>query len=101
MYTNDYNDKVQYFLTDNNLQHILKDPTNIYQQQITKSLQNSNLIIQKNQIKHLTQRKAKPPTLNAQTKIHKPGNPIRPVVNNTPAPANTYLLHGAESFLRS
>jgi hypothetical protein len=50
MYTNDYIDKVHDFLTNNNIQHILKDTTNKYQQQITKSLQNSNLIIQKNQI---------------------------------------------------
>jgi hypothetical protein len=28
MYTKDYNDKVQDFLTNNSFQHILKDPTN-------------------------------------------------------------------------
>jgi hypothetical protein len=89
IYTKDYNDEVQDFLTNNNFQQIPKHPTNKYQQ-ITKTLQNSNLIVQKNQIKYLTQRKPKPPTLNAQIKIHKLNNPIRPVVNNTQAP--TYKI---------
>jgi hypothetical protein len=103
MYNKDYNDKVQDFLTNNNFQHIRKDPTNKYQQQITKTLQNNNLIVQKNQIKHLTQRKPKPPTLNAQIKIHKPGNPIRPVVNNTHAPAykiSKYLTKKLNDYLK-
>jgi hypothetical protein len=38
-------------------------------------------------VKHLTQRKPQPPLLKAQIKIHKPGNPLRPVVNNMTAPA--------------
>jgi len=44
-----------------------------------------NLIINKKQIKHLMQKKPQPPTLKAQLKLHKPGNPIRPVVNNMSA----------------
>jgi hypothetical protein len=70
-------------------QQIQKDPTNKYQQHITKALQNSSLIIQRNQVKHLIQRKPRPPSLNAQIKIRKPDNPIRPVVNNRHAPACT------------
>jgi sulfur relay (sulfurtransferase) DsrC/TusE family protein len=33
------------------------------------------------------QKNPKPPTLKAQLKIHKPGNPIRPVINNMTAPS--------------
>jgi hypothetical protein len=38
-------------------------------------------------VKYLTQKNPQPPTLKAQIKIHKPDNPIRPVVNNMSAPA--------------
>ena len=38
-------------------------------------------------IKYLLQKKPQAPTLKAQIKIHKPGNPIRPVINNMNAPA--------------
>ena len=41
-------------------------------------------------MRHLIQKKPLPPSLNAQIKIHKPDNPIRPVVNNTKAP--TYKI---------
>jgi len=41
---------------------------------------------QKIQRKYLTQNKPKAPELKAQIKLHKPGNPIRPIVNNTGAP---------------
>jgi hypothetical protein len=61
MYTNDYSDKINRFLTDNNFQLMPKDPTKKYQQQLTKTLHNSNHIIQKNQIKYLTQKKREPP----------------------------------------
>jgi hypothetical protein len=87
LHTNEYNEKVLDFLTHNGFHRITKDPTNKYKKQITKALQNSNLIIHKNQVKHLTQKKPKPPALNSRIKLHKPGNPIRPVVNNTYAPA--------------
>ena len=42
-------------------------------------------IILKQHIKYLTQKNPNPPTLNAQLKLHKPGAPIRPVVNNRTA----------------
>jgi hypothetical protein len=61
MYSEDYNDKINSFLTDNNFQLMPKDLTNEYQQQLTKTLHNSNQIIPKNQIKYLTQKKPKPP----------------------------------------
>jgi hypothetical protein len=49
-------------------------------------MQQCDLIIPKNQTKHLTHRKPQPPLHKAQIKIHKPGNPIRPVVNKRTAP---------------
>jgi hypothetical protein len=44
----------------------------------------------KKNIKFLTQKKASPPTLKAQLKLHKTDIPIRPVINNRTAP--TYKL---------
>ena len=43
--------------------------------------------INKKQKQYLTQKKPQPPNLGAQIKLHKPGQPIRPVVNNRNAPA--------------
>jgi hypothetical protein len=57
---------------------------------IRETLQKRNLIFIKNQIRHLIQKKPIPPRLNARIKIHKPDNPIRPVVNNKNAP--TYKI---------
>jgi len=57
-----------------------------YQKFITKTLQHSDLIVNKKQKKYLTQKKPQPPDLRAQIKLHKPGQPINPVVNNRNAP---------------
>ena len=58
-----------------------------YQKLITKTLKHSDLIVNKKQKKYLTQKKPQPPDLRAQIKLHKPSQPIRPVVNNRNAPA--------------
>ena len=39
------------------------------------------------------QKNPQTPTLKAQFKLHKPGNPIRPVVNNISAPAYRIAIH--------
>jgi hypothetical protein len=50
-------------------------------------MQDCNLIIDKCQIKYLTQKKATPPNLKGQLKLHKIGVPTRPVINNRTAPS--------------
>ena len=87
IYTDEYNKKVHKFLNENNFQKLPKDPTDKYQKLITKTLQHSDLIIDKKQKQYLTQKKPQPPNLRAQIKLHKPDQPIRPVVNNMNAPA--------------
>jgi len=87
MYTDEYNKKVHNFLNENNFQKPQKDPMDKHQKLITKTLQHSDLIINKKQKKYFTQKKPQPPDLRAQIKLHKPGQPIRPVVNNRNAPA--------------
>ena len=88
IYAQDYNDKVHEFLSSNNFHTIPKDPTNHDHKTILKTLQKCDSIIDRKQIKFLTQKQPSPPTLNALLKLHKPNNPIRPVVNNTKAPAH-------------
>jgi len=82
IYNNDYANKVHNFFDNNNFQKLPKDPADKYQKNITSTLKHCNLIINKKQMRHLIQKKPLPPSLNAQIKIHKPNNPIRPVVNN-------------------
>ena len=55
-YTQDYNDKVQMFLSDNNFRTIPKDPTNHDHKTIQKTLQQCKGIIDKKQIKFLIQK---------------------------------------------
>ena len=81
-----YVEKVNNFLITNQFSTLLRDPTDKYQKQLQKIQQQSNKIIEKQKIKYLFQNKPRPPTLNAQLKLHKPNIPIQPVVNNINAP---------------
>ena len=56
-------------------------------------MQECNMIIDKRQIKYLTQKKPSPPTLKAQLKLHKTDIPIRPVINNRTAPSYKLAKH--------
>jgi hypothetical protein len=51
-------------------------------------MRHSDLIISKKQKKYLTQNKPQTPDLRAMMKLHKPGQPIRPIVNKRNAPAH-------------
>ena len=102
LYSDDYTEKVHTFLNDNNFQTIQTNPTDIFQKLLTKTLQQHNFIINKNQIKYLLQKKPQAPTLKAQIKIHKPDNPIRPVINNMNALAykiSKYLVNKLNEYL--
>jgi len=88
-----YADKVQSFLTTNNFNTLTRDPTKKFQKLINKTMQECNSIIDKPQIKFLTQKKHSPPVLKAQIKLHKTGIPIRPVINNRTAPAYKLAKH--------
>jgi len=87
IYTKDYHNKIDTFLASNNFQATPKNPTNKYQKQITQTIKECNLVLNKERNKYLNVRNPKPPTLKVQIKLHKDGNPIRPVVNNINAPS--------------
>ena len=67
IYTEDYNKKVHTFLNDNYLK-LPKDPTPQYQKLIKTTLQNSDLIVKKKQIKFCTQKKPLPPQITSPDK---------------------------------
>jgi hypothetical protein len=83
----DYHNKVHNFLLENNFQPLPNDPIKKDKALITKILRQCHLIIPKTHIQHLTQKHPAPPSLKAQLKLHKPGIPIRPVVNNRTTPS--------------
>jgi hypothetical protein len=102
IYSDVYTEQVHNFLTDKGFQTLQKDHTDRFQKLLAKTLQQCNLIINKKQIKHLIQKKTQPPTLKAQIKMHKLGNPIRPVINNMNAPSHKifkYLVNKLNVYL--
>ena len=58
-----------------------------------KTLQECNLLIDKQKIKYLIQKKLTPPTSKPRIKLHKQDNPIGPVINNMNAPSYKVATH--------
>ena len=83
--TTEYNNKTLEFINSDAIETLTNNPTSKFQKRIKDTLKLCHLI-NKTQIKYLTQNKPQAPTLKAQIKLHKMGNPIRPVVNNVNAP---------------
>jgi hypothetical protein len=79
--------KVHTFIHENGLVQLNKDPTETYQKQIQIAIQNSEELIDKDRRKYLLNIKPTAPRLNACIKTHKENDPIRPVIDNTQAPA--------------
>jgi hypothetical protein len=82
---NEYSGKIHKFLSENNFQTLLKDPTEKYQKSLHRTMLRSNLILNKQKLKQLLQKKPSSSKLNAQLKLHKPDIPIRPIINNLKA----------------
>jgi hypothetical protein len=95
--------KVNKFITENQMQLINKDPTEVYQKQIHQTIQKCNTLIDKHIHKYLTNIKPSAPQLNAYIKTHKENQPIRPVINNTQAPsykAARYINKKLQSLIK-
>jgi len=75
------------FIQDNQITHLNKDPTEYFQKQIQQALQKCNTLIEKSKHKYIMNIKPTAPYLNTYVKTHKQDKPIRPVVNNIPAPS--------------
>ena len=75
------------FIQENHISCLNKDPTDTYQKQIQNAIQKCNTLIDKHAQKCLINIKPMAPKLNVYIKTHKENKPIRPIVNNTHAPA--------------
>ena len=60
IYSKEYSEKVHYFFMANNFNTLAKEPTEKFQKLI-HNVARKNLIMDKRQIKHMTQTKAAPP----------------------------------------
>jgi len=85
-----YNIKTQNFITENHFQTINTDPTNIFQNQIRKTIKNSKTLNpQDSKWKYINLNPAVP-SIKGLIKIHKPNQLIRPVLKGRNAPAYIY-----------
>jgi hypothetical protein len=73
--TDKYTKIVHNFLTENNFHTLQNDPTSRDHKLLKKILQQCNLVIDRKQIKFLTQKNPQLPILKAQIKLHKPETP--------------------------
>jgi hypothetical protein len=85
--------KVNNFIRDNNIHPLSKDPTEYFQKQIQQAIQKCNLLIDKHAHKYYLNIKPAAPQLNVYLKTHKENQPIRPIINNTQAPAYNIAKH--------
>jgi len=87
IHSNQLQQKINNFTQENNIIQLCKDPTELYQKKIQQAVSKSSVLISKNQQRQVIQMKPNAPYLNVLIKTHKQNTPIRPVVNNRPAPA--------------
>ena len=83
-----YTEKVQNFISNNQFQISKKDPTNTFQKQIKKTINQSKTLIPPDSRWKYINIKPSAPTFKGLIKLHKPDHPIRPVVNWRNAPAH-------------
>jgi hypothetical protein len=82
-----YDSKIQDFIQANNFQDTTKDPTKNFQSQIRKAISNSKTLIPRETKWKYVNMNPSAPSIKGLIKIHKPDQPIRPVVNWQRAPA--------------
>jgi hypothetical protein len=82
-----YEDKIQDFLRNQSCTSTTRDPTNSFQAKVTETLKLSKTLIPKDCRWKYTNLNPSAPTLKGLIKLHKAGQPIRPVVNWRGAPA--------------
>jgi hypothetical protein len=80
-------EKIGKFIQTNGMSLLTRDPMDHYQKQLSQTMQKCTSVINKGQIKYLTQMKPTAPRLEALIKTHMPNNTIRPVINNIGAPS--------------
>jgi hypothetical protein len=87
IYQNNYQENVLHFINDNNFTNMTNDPTQNFQKEIRKTINDCPQLIKKNEKWKYINLNPRAPTMSGLLKLHKPDSPIRPVVNWTQAPA--------------
>jgi hypothetical protein len=85
--TQQYETKIQNFIHNNNFHTATTDPTNTFQNQIKQTIKESTSLIPKECRWKYTNTNPSAPSIKGLIKVHKPDQPIRPVVNWRNAPA--------------
>jgi predicted GIY-YIG superfamily endonuclease len=84
----DYIRKCMHFITDNDFDILLKDPTSAYQKIIKNAVASARYLFSDKEKFFLSTMNPLPPRLYGLPKIHKVDVPIRPVVSSISAPAH-------------
>jgi hypothetical protein len=85
--TQQYNAKIQDFIDKNNFQSSTTNPTKSFQNQIRKTIYHSTTLIPRDSKWRYVNLNPSAPTIKGLIKLHKPDQPIRPIVNWRNAPA--------------
>jgi hypothetical protein len=81
-----YESKIQNFLLQNNFQKTTMDPTKTFQTQIRKTVKDSKTLIPRDNKWKYVNMNPSAPSIKGLVKIHKPDQPIQPIVNWRHAP---------------
>ena len=78
--THQYETKIQNFIQDNNFRKATTDPTNAFQTQIEQTIKGSTTLIPKDSRWKYKNMNPSAPSIKGLIKIHKPDQPICPVI---------------------
>jgi 23S rRNA U2552 (ribose-2'-O)-methylase RlmE/FtsJ len=93
IYKQELDEKVNTFITNNNIVELKTDPTQKMQRTTQNVVKLCKYIINPAKRKYLIQMNPQAPKLKAKIKIHKPSAPIRPVINDIYAPTHKVTKH--------
>lgn len=93
MYKEDYTQKIDEYISNNDIHKLNTDPTTIYLKHVNQAINKSTNILNKWQILHNKVIKPKAPIITALPQIHKIDTPIRPLINFTTAPSYKIAKH--------
>ena len=85
--THQYDTKLQDFIHNNDLHIQTTDPTKMFQTQVRNTIKRSPILIPKDHRWKYINMNPSAPSIKGLIKLHKPDQPIRPVVNWRSAPA--------------
>jgi hypothetical protein len=89
----DYISKCIDFISLAKISVLTKDPTSKFQNSVKSAISSSNTLFGRKEMYRLCPPNPIPPRLYGLIKIHKPGNPIRPVVSGIGSPSHKLAHH--------